>query len=84
MQLRTRGVKEVTIMWDGEVRATTDAIAAGVILKGIGLKVRIAMLPRDKDPNEVPASVVRQAFYQAKPLTGSSGMLMAMQRINGG
>lgn len=83
IRLRERGVKEAVLMWDGEVTATCDAVRAGMLLKGIGLKVRLAMLPKDKDPNEVPPSIVRKAFYEAKPLTGASGLGMVLKRMTG-
>lgn len=66
LQLKHRGLKIVTIMWDGEVDALIAALNAAKILTGIGLKVRIALLPFDKDPNEVPPDVVRQAYYEAQ------------------
>lgn len=75
-----RGLEEVTIMWDGEIAATEAAIKAGWELLGLGLRVRIAMLPPDKDPNEVPASVVRRAFYEAETLTRVSGLAIQMKR----
>lgn len=77
--LRARGVREVTIMWDGEVAALDDAILAGGQLKALGFSVRIALLPKDKDPNEVPPSVVRQAFYSALPLTHANAVKMRME-----
>lgn len=80
MKLKERGVKEVTIMWDGEIAATDDAIDAGKRLAALGFSVRIAMLPKEKDPNEVPASVVRDAFYKAIGLTMQSSILIAMRR----
>lgn len=63
--LRSRGVKTVTIMWDGEIKALTAALDAAKLLTGIGLVVRIALLPFEKDPNEVIGEVVRKAFYAA-------------------
>ena len=66
LQLKARGVTTVTIMWDGEVNALLAALDAAKILTGIGLKVRIALLPFDKDPNEVTGDVVRKAFYAAE------------------
>lgn len=66
IQLKARGVKTVTIMWDGEVKALLAALDAAKILTGIGLKVRIALLPYEKDPNEVTGDVVRKAFYAAQ------------------
>lgn len=71
--LKDRGVTEVTFMWDGEIRATDDAIDAGNRLRAIGFQVRIAVLPHDKDPNEVPPAQVREAFYRGVPLTLASG-----------
>ncbi len=67
--LKRRGLKQVTICWDGEPKALLSAIDAGELLKKIGLAVKIALLPRDKDPNEVPPHVVREAYYKAQPLT---------------
>lgn len=80
MLLQQRGIREVTLMWDGEVKATDDAIKAGEMLKGIGMKVRIAMLPRDKDPNEVSAGEVVRAFWKALPLTNDNAIRMRMMR----
>jgi DNA primase len=84
--LKDRGVEEVTMMWDGEVLATQAAVDAGMKLRGLGLRVRVAMLPKDKDPNEVPASIVRQAFYEAMPLSMQSAVLILdkRRRMNSG
>lgn len=78
--LRERGVEEVTFFWDGTIDATDAAVKAGFLLKKLGLRVRVAMLPPDLDPNEVPASVVREAFYQATPLTMPSAVLVMTKR----
>lgn len=64
--LRGRGVGFVTIMWDGEEKALVAALDAARRLTGLGLKARIALLPFDKDPNEVDGSVVRAAFHAAR------------------
>jgi len=69
LQLKADGLEEVTIMWDGEPKALIAALDAAKLLRGIGLKVRIAVLPYDKDPNEVPPDVVRRAFWEAKAYT---------------
>lgn len=69
LKLKAGGLQEVTIMWDGEAKALTSALDAGKLIAGIGLIARIALLPKDKDPNEVPRAVVRQAFYQAQRWT---------------
>lgn len=78
--LQKRGVREVIIMWDGELKATDDAIKAGIMLKGVGYNVRIAMLPAGKDPNEVPPEVVCAAIWGAVPLTRESAIRLRMKR----
>jgi DNA primase len=80
LELKARGVEEVTICWDGEIQATDDAVDAGLMLASNGFKVRIAMLPKECDPNEVPAEVVRAAFYQAIALNRASGAQIKMKR----
>jgi DNA primase len=80
IDLQSRGVKEVTIMWDGELKATDDAIRAGEMLKGIGMGVRIAALPFEKDPNEILASEVRRVFWEAIPLTNANAVKLRLMR----
>lgn len=67
LQLKAQGLEEVTIMWDGEWKALIAALDAAKRLRGIGLVVKIAQLPKDKDPNEVLPEIVVEAFYKAKP-----------------
>jgi DNA primase len=70
IQLKAHGLEEVTIMWDGEWKALISALdAASIIQRTLNLKVRIAKLPKDRDPNEVTAQEVREAFWAAKPYT---------------
>jgi len=64
--LKSRGLKTVTIMWDGEAAALTSALSAAKLLRSIGLTARIALLPKGRDPNEVTGDVVRDAFYKAE------------------
>ncbi|MCL2874804.1 MAG: DNA primase [Betaproteobacteria bacterium] len=66
MVLREEGLRIVTFMWDGEDRAISDAIEAGLLLRRYGFTARIAVLPKDRDPNEVAPSVVRDAFWRAE------------------
>ncbi|SER29374.1 DNA primase [Faunimonas pinastri] len=65
LQLKRAGLEEVTIMWDGEWRALVSALDAAKQLRRIGLRVRIALLPSNCDPNEVLPEVVQDAFYKA-------------------
>lgn len=64
--LKARGLQILTIMWDGESKALVSALNAAKLLTGIGLKVRIALLPAGKDPNEVLPEVVREAYRKAQ------------------
>lgn len=64
--LAERGVKNVVIMWDGELEATKDAIRAGLKLIGLGFNVKIASLPNGCDPNEISAANVRHVYYQRR------------------
>jgi DNA primase len=65
IKLKAGGVKRVTIMWDGEEKAVVAALNAAKLLTGIGIMARIAVLPFEKDPNEVLPEVVRKAYYEA-------------------
>jgi DNA primase len=77
--LKMRGLREVTIMWDGEVNALKAALDAAKKLNSLGLLVRIALLPFEKDPNEITADQVRRAFYGAKPWTPQLDMTWRLQ-----
>lgn len=65
LALRRQRLKTVTFMWDSEPAALKAAMNAATKLRGVGLKTTIAVLPKGKDPNEVSASVIRQAFLNA-------------------
>jgi DNA primase len=80
LALKQRGLKTITIMWDGEDRAIDDAIKTGLLLLTVGFKVRIAILPQDKDPNEVPPSVVRDAFNKAINLTPATAVRLKLKK----
>lgn len=80
LELAKRGVTDVTFLWDGEVRATEDAVEAGLRLRGWGFNVRIGMLPPMKDPNEVSADVVCKTYHQAIPLTPASAVQIILKR----
>lgn len=69
IKLKDMGVQIVTIMWDGEEKALIAALNAAKLLTGIGLKVKIALLPPGKDPNEILPEVARRAYWEARPYT---------------
>lgn len=83
MRLKERGLREVTFMWDGEKQATRDAVRAALEVRKMGLMARIAFLPKDKDPNEVAPSVVRQAFWKAEALTPLSAAKIKLKLLEG-
>lgn len=66
LRLKAAGLEEVTLMWDGESAALIAALDAAKMLQRLGLRVRIARLPKDMDPNEVPGVVVRESFRKAE------------------
>ncbi|MPS48569.1 toprim domain-containing protein [Methylobacillus sp.] len=78
-ELYAKGVREVTFMWDSEQVAIDDAIAAGLELRSRGFNVRIAILPPGKDPNEVPAAVVREKFWGATTLDPIKAVTLKME-----
>jgi DNA primase len=78
LYLKGQGLKQVTFIWDGEERAIQDALDAALQLHSVGLVARLAVLPPDKDPNEVVPFVVRQAFYRARVVTPSSALRLRM------
>jgi DNA primase len=79
MVLQTRGIKTITFMWDGEKKAITAAIKMGLKLVALGFKVRIAVLPEGKDPNEVPVPQLISAFFKAFPLSRASALKMLVR-----
>lgn len=81
--LKDKGLREVTFMWDGEKRATQDAVKAALVVRGLGLIARIAFLPKDKDPNEVAPDVVRQAFWKAETLNPATAAKIKLKCLMG-
>jgi DNA primase len=80
MKLRDGGLKRVTFMWDGEDRAIQDAVEAALMVRRFGLTARIAVLPKDKDPNEVAPQVVRDAFWKAVVVDDKVAIRMKLAR----
>ena len=78
-ELKKSGLELVTIMWDGEWKALVAALDAAERLVQAGIAVKIAILPIDKDPNEVLPEVVRKAYREA---TVYSKMLSIKWRLN--
>lgn len=81
VELRRDGLEEVTFMWDGEKKAIKAALEQATLINRLGFKVRVALLPHDKDPNDVPASVVRECFNTAADPMTTSGLTRIVRRI---
>lgn len=80
MQLKAKGLKVVTMMFDGEPKAIEAAITAATLLKSLGLVARVAILPEGRDPNEVAGEVVRQAFYRAENVSPAMATKLMLKR----
>ena len=70
--LKERGLRMVTFMWDGENKAICAAVDAAMMCHGQGIIARVAILPKDKDPNEVAPAAVRSAFWSAVTINPAS------------
>ena len=79
-KMKEEGLQGVVMMWDGSKGAARSAMEACQQIVGIGLKAYVALLPKDKDPNEVTPDVVRHALKTAFRYT-SSTKLMIMREI---
>lgn len=79
LELKARGVEQVTFMWDSEPAALKAAIEAGNRLKSFGLVVRIALLPPGKDPNECDAETVCKTYWSADVLTNAIATKMRLK-----
>lgn len=78
MTLQEGGLKRVTIMWDAEPAALAAAVEVGLLLRKYGLGARIAVLPPGRDPNEVAASVVREAYWKALSVNTATAVRLKM------
>jgi len=79
-KLRDGGLQVVTFMWDGEAKAIDAAIEAALMVKKIGLTSRVAVLPENRDPNEVPPAVVRDAFWKATTINPMTATRMRLTK----
>lgn len=56
LDLKKKGLKKVTLFWDGEEKAFQKALKAALMLDGLGLGTWIARPPEGKDPGELSAA----------------------------
>jgi DNA primase len=71
-QLKDKGLRIVTFMWDGEKQAIKDAVKAAQLVASVGITARVALLPKGKDPNECAPQQVRDAFWKAVPINSAA------------
>ena len=65
IKLKKKGLRDVTIMWDGEELAIRAAIKSALAISGMGLNTKVAILPKGKDPNECTVAEVISAYNAA-------------------
>lgn len=79
LKLKDAGMSKLTIMWDGEKAAIIDAVETALKIRMHGIKVKVAILPKGKDPNEVEPSVVRKAYRSAVEITPASATKLLLK-----
>jgi DNA primase len=80
IELKAKGLEELTIVWDGEAEALDAALsAAKLITKWVGIKVKIAILPAGKDPGDAGAQTIRYAYNRALPYTSTLHMKVQLR-----
>ena len=83
MDLKAEGLKTITFMWDGERQALHDAVDAALLVRSHGFNARVALLPKDRDPNEVTPDVVQRAFWSAKDINQVTATQLKLSKIYG-
>ncbi len=79
IQLKERGLKGVTLLWDGERRAYLAALATAELLLSVGLEVKIGSLPEGQDPGASDGSTIRRAVMSASLYSKLNGLRMRAQ-----
>ena len=65
IKLKHRGLREVAYMWDGEIGAIKAAIKSAIVVSGLGIKTKVAILPKGLDPSDAKPSEVIAAYNSA-------------------
>lgn len=65
LRLKASGLREVTVMWDGERKAFLKALDACRTMISIGLACRIACLPAGADPGAASGQMILSALETA-------------------
>ena len=69
-KLIEKGVESLTFAWDGSIKAISQAMRYALIVQSrTSIEIKVALLPLDKDPNEISPSALINAIALAKPIT---------------
>lgn len=79
MELKDRGLKTVTLLWDNEPAAIKAAIETALEIKRYGFFVYVALLGDAKDPGEATNRQIEMALRSAHIITNG---LQAMMLLN--
>jgi len=79
LTLRKRGLQIITILWDGEAEALTSACTAARELTRHQFQVRIAFMPKGKDPAEVSPATVLKSIRSARPYSNAFALKLKIR-----
>lgn len=65
-RLKANGLEEIIILWDGEIKAIIAAMETAIKLGNLGFKVKVGILPLNKDPAEVSREEVLKSLKEAQ------------------
>ena len=65
LRLRRGQAQRVTMLWDGEAGALTQALDAAELLSRHGLPTAIGLLPAGRDPGDLDTETIRRAIASA-------------------
>lgn len=82
LKLKEGGLESVCFMWDSEPKALLAAIDSALMCKSVGLRSKVAILPKGLDPNEAAPEDVRKAFWRAKEITPTTAAIMKLEVLN--
>lgn len=74
ISLKRQGLKEVTVMWDGESKAFDSAVRACVDINALGLRAKVATLPSSLDPGDSSTTQIALALSNAVEVNNLSAI----------
>lgn len=78
LYLKSKGLKEIRIMWDGEPAAWKKAVKAALKLDSLGFAAFVCSLPAGKDPGEADAIEILEALASAIHVTRKSSIKLLL------